>query len=88
MPRANACQVPLRSDIQNLHFDMPYTYLFGMILKQTAIISLYGMKKFVFIMGKECVLFEVATELGLKELLPHMVTFNHYGTATKTQKGV
>jgi hypothetical protein len=28
------------------------------------------MKEFVFIMGKECVLFEVATELTLEELLP------------------
>jgi hypothetical protein len=26
------------------------------------------MKEFVFVMGKECVLFEVATELGLEEL--------------------
>jgi hypothetical protein len=28
------------------------------------------MKEFFFIMGEECVLFEVVTELELKELLP------------------
>jgi hypothetical protein len=41
-------------------------HLFGTILKQTAIISMQGTKEFVFIMGKECVLFQVATELTHK----------------------